>query len=352
MAKVMVAMSGGVDSSVVAHLLKNEGYDCIGAMMNLIYNGVDTSDEHCPVQDINDARKVAQMVGVPFSVLDFTEVFNKKVMCPFVASYLSGQTPNPCVQCNKHIKFSALLDAALAQGCDYLATGHYAQVVYDDTIGRYLIKRASNINKDQSYVLYNLKQSQLAHILLPLGGYSKPMIRKIAEDNGLVTAHKSDSQDICFIKDEKYTDFINRNVGISLNGNFVDSTGNILGRHNGIANYTVGQRKGLGISCGVPMFVIRIDASTNSIVLGTEDKLYKDTLIAKDINLVSCDKIVGEMKVMAKIRYRHQEQPATVTQIDNNTLKVVFDEVQKAITPGQSVVLYDGDVLVGGGIIQ
>lgn len=349
MKRVAIAMSGGVDSSVVAHLMKSSGYDCIGTMMNLIYGKVDKNN--CKAQDINDAIVVANTVGIPFHLLDFNKEFYNNVICPFVVSYLKGETPNPCVQCNKTIKFSALLDAARNMECDYIATGHYARVEYCDVLGRYLVRRGIDINKDQSYVLYNLTQDQLAHILLPLGVYSKPMIRKIAEDNGLVTAHKSDSQDICFIKGEKYTDFIHRNIPI-LPGNFVDMDGNVLGQHRGIINYTIGQRKGLGISCGVPMFVVGINADDNTVILGTEDNLYCNTLIAKNINLISCDKIDGEMKVTAKIRYRHKEQPATVTQLDSNTLKVVFDEPQRAITPGQSVVLYDDDILVGGGIIQ
>lgn len=346
MSKVLIAMSGGVDSSVVAYLMKQRGHDCLGVTMDLL-------ETNYNVEDILDAQKVAKSIGISFEVFDFMKEFNRDVIDSFIRSYENGETPNPCVACNKCIKFGRLFEILHERNLDYLVTGHYARIEYDENSGRYLLKRAKDENKDQSYVLYNLTQKQLAHILLPLGSYTKSEIREIAKNNGLVTAHKSDSQDICFIKNEKYSDFIARySEKAVIPGNFVDTNGKILGQHKGIINYTIGQRRGLGVSVGYPLSVIHINPIDNTVVLGVEEDLYSKELIAKNINLISCDSIDGEMRVQVKIRYKAKMEWGTVSQIDNDTLKVIFDNAQRAITKGQSVVLYNKDIVVGGGIIQ
>lgn len=337
-------MSGGVDSSVSAMLMCDKGYDCVGAMMKL-------SSATRP-EDEEDARLVADSLGIPFYVFDFSEQFRADVIDVFVRAYENGTTPNPCVICNRHLKFDRLMQAGRELSCERLATGHYARVEQDADTGRFLLKKALDPSKDQSYMLYSLTQDQLARVQFPLGSLSKDAVRKLASERGFANAKKSESQDICFIPDGNYAEFIEEYAGSHCpDGDFIDSDGRILGRHKGIIRYTIGQRKGLGIAFGEPMYVLRVDPQDNTVTLGKNEELFSDTLTAKDINLISCDRILGSLKVTAKIRYRHAEQPATAEQLDEDTLQVVFDEPQRAITPGQAVVLYDGDVVIGGGTI-
>ena len=352
--KVLVAMSGGVDSAVSAHLIKQE-HEALGVTMklhdetdNLIYG----ENSCCSNQDIADAKSVCELVGIPHEVHDFGASFKDCVIKNFIDCYKNGSTPNPCVVCNRKIKFEALLKMALERGYDAIATGHYARIEKSEN-GRFLLKKATDLTKDQSYVLYSLTQHQLEHTIFPLGEMTKADAREIAEKIGFTNARKHDSQDICFVPDGDYVSFIERTTGETFKkGNFVSLDGKVLGTHEGIIKYTIGQRKGLGIAFGEPIYVIKKDIESNNIVLGRNPDLFGTKLTATNINLISCDKIIEPMRVKAKIRYNQKEQPATVIQIDENRIEVVFDEPQRAITKGQSVVLYDGDIIVGGGIIE
>lgn len=352
--KVLVAMSGGVDSAVSAHLIKQQ-YEALGVTMklhdesdNLIYG----ENSCCSNQDIADAKSVCDLVGIPHEVHDFGISFKDCVIKDFIDSYKNGSTPNPCVVCNRKIKFEALLKMALERGYDAIATGHYARIERR-TDGRYLLKKALDLTKDQSYVLYSLTQHQLSHTIFPLGEMTKQDARDLAAKIGFTNARKHDSQDICFVPDGNYVSFIERTTGEKFKkGNFVDLNGNILGKHEGIIKYTIGQRKGLGIAFGEPIYVIKKDINNNTVILGRNSDLFGTTLTANNINLISCDKITESMRVKAKIRYNQKEQPATVIQLDDDRIQVIFDEPQRAITKGQSVVLYDGDIVVGGGIIE
>lgn len=353
--KALIAMSGGVDSSVAAFLMKEDGYECIGATMKLFDNeDVGISKEHscCSYDDVMDAKNVASSLGMNHYVYNFAEKFEEKVIYNFIDAYENGRTPNPCIECNRHLKFKYLYDKAKELGFDYIVTGHYSMVEYDKTRGRYMLKKAADPSKDQSYVLYSLTQEQLAHTIFPLSSISKDRVRQIAADNNFVNAGKSDSQDICFVQNGKYSDFIKEHTGREYpEGDFVDTKGNVLGRHKGIIHYTIGQRKGLGLSFDRPMYVVRVDVKKNQVVLGENDELFSKEFDACDINLISVDKITEPMHVKAKIRYRQAEQWATVTQTSDDTIHVVFDEPVRAITSGQAVVLYDGDYVVGGGTI-
>ena len=353
--KAIIAMSGGVDSSVAALLMLEQGYDCTGVTMKLFSNddvGVPKLHSCCSLDDVADARSVAANLGMPYYVFNFADRFEHDVIDRFVDAYVHGQTPNPCIDCNRYLKFDQLFVRAQELGCDYVVTGHYAQIGYDDTKGRYLLRKAVDPLKDQSYVLYSLTQKQLAHVQFPLGGLHKTEVRALAEKHGFVNAHKHDSQDICFIKEGTYADFIEARLGRKFPaGNFVDESGRVLGRHKGIIHYTVGQRKGLGLALPQPMYVKEIDTQNNAVILATNDGLFTKNVTAKNINLIACDTITGQRRIKARIRYHHAEQWATVTQPDADTLSIIFDEPQRAITKGQSVVMYDGDIVVGGGTI-
>ena len=348
--KVLVAMSGGVDSSAAAHLILNAGFDAIGGTMKLISNL--PLNENTGDSDIEAARQTCERLGIDHTVIDLCEQFKKSVVDNFVSVYLRGETPNPCIVCNKNIKFGALLDAAFSLGCDKLATGHYAQIELDGS-GRYNLKTAKDPDKDQSYMLWTLSQEQLSNVSLPLGGFKKSEIRELAASLSFENAYKKDSQDVCFIPDGSYAEFIELYTGVHpTKGKYIDMDGKILGEHQGIINYTVGQRKGLGIALGQPMFVHSKSAADNTVRLCTNDQLFEKALTATDINLIATDKIESPLKVLAKARYRQVAAPATVVQTDENTFKVEFDQPIRAISPGQSIVLYDGDTVIGGGIIK
>lgn len=354
--KILIAMSGGVDSSVTAALMKEAGNECMGVTMKLYDNEdiyISREKSCCTVDDIEDARAVANRMDIPYYVVNFKDDFKCKVMDRFVDSYLQGITPNPCIDCNRHLKFTQLYEKAKELGCDAIATGHYATVMWDEKRGRYVLKKAANPEKDQSYVLYSLTQEQLSHTIFPLGVYPKEKVRELAEERGLINARKKDSQDICFIPDGDYKKFIENYRGnVSVPGDFVLEDGTVIGQHKGIIYYTIGQRKGLGISAKEPLFVKEIRPETNEVVLSDNDALFTDTLYASNFNWIAVEGLQqGEtLKCLAKIRYKHKESPATVT-AEGDLIKVVFDEPQRAITKGQAVVLYDGDIVVGGGTI-
>ena len=352
--KALIAMSGGVDSSVAALLMKNAGYDCIGVTMKLYENedvGLSKGHTCCSLDDVEDARNGAVSLKMPYYVFNFSDNFKEKVIDGFVRSYETGATPNPCIDCNRFLKFRRLFDRAVELGCDTVATGHYARIEPDEN-GRPLLKKALDASKDQSYVLWSITKEQLSHIAFPLGGLIKSETRRIAEENGFINAGKHDSQDICFVKNGCYADFITDYTKKTYpEGDFVDRNGKILGRHKGIIRYTVGQRKGLGISFGEPMYVVKVDPESNTVVLGHEDELFSRTLTAGEMNLLSVDSLTAGTRYKAKVRYSQTEAPCTVDFADNRSVKITFDQPQRAITCGQSVVLYDGDIVVGGGII-
>ncbi len=350
MSKALIAMSGGVDSSMAASLMQEKGYECIGVTMRLY----ELNSKCCSIDDCEDARSVCRRLGIPYYVYDFTDDFKDKVMDRFVCSYCKGETPNPCIDCNRYMKFEKLYERAVQLDCDVITTGHYARIAYNEESGRYELKKALDDTKDQSYVLYSLTQDQLAHTTFPLGEYTKAKIREMAEEHGFVNAHKKDSQDICFVPDGKYREFIEGYLGKKIpEGNFVDEEGNILGRHKGIVAYTIGQRKGLGIAAGTPIFVKEIRPETNEVVIGSNESLFSDLLEAEDFNWISIPepKPGAEVPCTAKVRYRHREQPAVAKVLENGRVQVVFTEKQRAITKGQAVVLYDGERVLGGGTI-
>lgn len=354
--KALIAMSGGVDSSVAALLMLEQGYECIGATMKLFDNaaiGIPKGHSCCSIDDIADARSVAASLGMPYYVFNFADRFKTDVIERFVAAYVSGRTPNPCIDCNHYLKFDELFKRARELGCDYVVTGHYACVSYDEAKQRYLLRKAADPLKDQSYVLYTLSQKQLAHALFPLGGLHKTEVRKIAEEHGFINARKHDSQDICFVPDGRYADFIERHLGKKFPpGDFVDEGGRVLGRHKGIIHYTIGQRKGLGLALNEPMYVKAIDTEQNKVILTTNEGLFTTKVTATDVNLIDCGAISGERRVKARIRYHQTEQWATVRQTGEKTVELIYDAPQRAITRGQSLVMYDGDFVVGGGIIS
>lgn len=349
-------MSGGVDSSVTAYLLKKQGYDCIGVTMRLYENetaGLKRENTCCSLEDVEDARSVCYRIGIPFYVFNFTNAFEDRVIRRFVEAYENGSTPNPCIDCNRFMKFDLLFHRAQELGCDYVATGHYAQIAYDEESGRYLLKKGLDEKKDQSYVLYAMTQEQLAHTLLPLGGLSKEEVRRIAEENGFLNAHKADSQDICFVPDGDYTAFLRRYTGKEYpEGDFVDLKGNVLGRHKGIVNYTIGQRKGLGVAAGEPVYVVDKDLETNRVMLGKGNEGLIASFTADELNLISVATMTRPETLSVSIRYHQNPQPAVVTQISEKEAKVTLEKPQRGIAPGQAVVFYRGNEVVGGATIR
>ena len=349
--KALIAMSGGVDSSVAALLMTRAGYECLGVTMKL-WAGETAGDKTCcTADDAMDARSVAMRLGIPFYVFNMAGEFDRQVIGRFVRAYEEGLTPNPCVDCNRYMKFSRLLEKGRTLGCDVIATGHYARVERDAG-GRWLLKKAVHGEKDQSYVLYMLTQDQLAHVRFPLGSLAKDQVRALAEENGFLNARKRDSQDICFVPDGDYAAFIRGYTGRDYPaGDFVDESGKVLGRHEGIIAYTIGQRRGLGVSGGRRLYVARKSLRDNTVTLTDNDRLFSRRLTARDINLIAFERLDGPIRCRARIRYKHAEQPATVIQTGPDELTVEFDEPQRAIAPGQAVVLYDGDTVLGGGTI-
>ena len=355
MAKVMVGMSGGVDSSVAAKLLLDEGYEVMGVTLKL-FDGEDVDEgvrTCCSLSDVEDARSVAYKLGFEHLVFNFKDDFRQHVMNQFVDSYLSGETPNPCIECNKHIKFDKMLRRAEELGFDYIATGHYAERKFDEKTGKYYLVRPADRSKDQTYVLYGLTQYQLSKTLFPLGGYDKTQVRKIAEDAGLVNSLKPDSQDICFVPDGDYAKFIRENSdAVIVPGDYLNTDGEKIGTHTGVINYTVGQRKGLGISLGKPAYVVDKNAELNTVTLGDENELYKSEIRVSDVNWISMDSLEEPMRVTAKTRYSQNEKEAIIYPLDNNEVLVRFESPQRAPAKGQAAVFYLGDVVLGGGTIR
>lgn len=352
--KVMIGMSGGVDSSVAAFLLQKESLEVIGATMKLYNNeDIDFVSEKtcCSLDDVLDAKSVCARLGIRHYTLNMTDDFKKEVIERFISAYQNGFTPNPCIDCNRYMKFSKMLHKAQELNIDYVATGHYARI--EKQGDRYILKKAIDLSKDQSYVLYSLTQEQLKVTKFPLGNYTKQQVREIAEENGFVNARKHESQDICFVPDGDYSKFIEYYTGKTYPcGDFVDMNGKRLGEHKGIIRYTIGQRRGLGLALPASMYVVEKDVDNNKVILGFNDDLFKKEVNVKNISFTACDGLDKPERLCAKIRYNQKEQPATVTQTDENHFKIVFDEPQRAITKGQAAVLYDGDTVVGGGTIE
>lgn len=347
--KALIGMSGGVDSSVAAFLTKQAGFDCIGATMKL-YTG-EEEGKCCSLEDVEDARSVAFRMGIPFYVFNFSQDFQQQVMDHFARSYREGLTPNPCIECNRHLKFDRFLRRAQELGCDYIVTGHYARIAQLEN-GRYCLQKAVDGGKDQTYFLYTLTQEQLAHARFPLGELTKAQARQIAEDQGFINARKRDSQDICFVPDGDYMAFLERYTGEKgLPGAFLDESGKVVGTHRGAAAYTLGQRKGLGLSMGAPVYVCGKDMAANTVTVGPNESLFRLELIAADLNWMTTDGITAPLRCKAKARSRMTEQAATVYPAESGQVRVVFDEPQRAITPGQAVVFYDGNLVLGGGTI-
>ncbi len=352
--KALIAMSGGVDSAVAALLMKNAGFDCIGCTMRLYENdtvGLDMLDTCCSLENTKDAGGVCEKIGIPYRIFHYENEFRECVIEPFIKEYELGCTPNPCIECNDRLKFGYLLEKAEEEGCDYLVTGHYAIIDYNAESGKYQLRKAADLTKDQTYVLYSLTQSQLAHLKFPLGNMEKTQTRELAAASGFCNAGKHDSQDICFVPDGDYTAFIERYTGKTYpGGNYVDSCGNIIGRHKGYIHYTIGQRKGLGVAFGEPRYVSQIDPESNTVTLATDAELYTDTVNIKNVNWISGEIPSAPVRCKTKIRYRHRETECTVYP-DGNGATIIFDEAVRAVTPGQSAVMYDGDIVLGGGKI-
>lgn len=353
--KVIMAMSGGVDSSVAAKLLVDAGFEVMGITMKLFDNDgvmpVEGSRTCCSLEDVEDARSVAFRLGIPYHVFNYTAKFGSCVVDRFCDAYLAGETPNPCIDCNRFLKFEALQQRRRELGYDYVATGHYARRRFNQETGRYELLRGDDPKKDQSYVLYHVTQDQLAHMLFPVGELEKPQVREVARMAGLVNAEKQESQDICFVPDGDYAHFIEEQRGITLEpGDIVDEEGTVLGRHNGLARYTIGQRKGLGIGGGTPLFVLRKDVEANRLVVGSAEKAGVTQVTAEDVNLISVDDIVEPIRVEAKAVYRSPARPATAV-MDGGKLVVTFDNPVRSVAPGQALVIYAGDVVLGGGTI-
>ena len=346
--KALIAMSGGVDSSVAAFLMQEAGFSCSGAIMLLCTPQL----PGCQATATEDAQDVAARLGMPFYTFDCSEAFRRKVVDHFVATYEKGGTPNPCIECNRHLKFGAFLELALGMGFDRIATGHYARIHQDPQTGRYLLSQPADLAKDQTYFLYSLTQHQLAHTCFPLGELTKDAVRQIAERKSLRNAKKRDSQDICFIPSGDYMDFIRSYTGKDYPcGSFLDKGGNVVGSHTGAVSYTIGQRKGLGLAMGAPVYVCSKDMAANTVTVGGHEDLMRTTLRAQNWNWIALDELRAPIRIHAKVRYRHTAQPATVYPESDGTARVVFDEPQRAITAGQAVVLYDGAYVVGGGTI-
>lgn len=351
--KVVIAMSGGVDSSVAAHLLVQQGFEVIGLFMRLGIDKLDSITKTkvcCSLEDASDARNVADQLGIQFHVLNFRDAFDR-IIDDFCNEYLNGRTPNPCIICNQDLKFGRLLDFARMLNAEFVATGHYAKV--EEINGRYILKKGIDMFKDQSYVLFSLNQEQLSRAIFPLGNLTKHDVRKIAKDLNLKTKDKPESQDICFVLDNNYHSILYERFGSRITPGFIkDTSGNILGRHTGSPFFTIGQRKGLGVALGSPRYVVDINPNENTVVIGTNDELMEDELMASKLNWVSIDKLQGSIEVQAKIRYNHTPMPATVYPNGTDKVRVVFKEPQRAITPGQAVVFYDNETVVGGGWIE
>ncbi len=354
--KVIVAMSGGVDSSVTAALLLEQGYE-VTALTMLLWDAVSTGagsghNQYCLPVAVEDAGRVACRLGIPHYVADFSRIFKEKVIDHFTGEYLRGRTPNPCTECNRHIKFGALLDHALVSGADYIATGHYARLGFSGEYGRYTVRRAVDWRKDQTYVLYGLNQRQIARTLMPLGEYTKEQVRRIAADLDIPLANKADSQEICFIQDDNYREFLRGKTGDIKPGVFLNLEGDVIGEHRGIPFYTVGQRRGLGIATGERLYVLKIDPGRNAITLGPEEATLGSSLIAGDVNLILYDRLDGPLEVEAQVRYKGKPAPATLTPLPGDKIKIDFHKPQRSITPGQVVVFYHGDYLAGGATIE
>jgi tRNA-specific 2-thiouridylase len=354
-ARIVVAMSGGVDSSVAAALLKEQGFEALGVTLELWGKDVCVSSGTrlcCSVRDALDAKAVARRLGIPHVTLDLAETFRATVMDYFVGSYRQGLTPNPCIACNDHIKFGALLDYAHQRGAIGVATGHYARTNFDAAASRWRLRRAADLNKDQSYVLFNLRQEQLACVRFPLGELSKPQVRQVARALDFPTAEKPDSQDVCFVRDRNKNGFLRQRLGVGeVPGPITDRQGRLLGTHRGLLGYTIGQREGLGIATGTPLYVLAMDQAANRLVVGTREELLRDDLIAERMNWISMAPPTTPLRAAVKIRSRHEAAAALITPLEDGRMRVAFEQPQAAVAPGQAVVCYDGDLVLGGGWI-
>lgn len=354
--KVLIAMSGGVDSAVAAVLMVEAGYDVCGATLKLFDSkdiGLKESRTCCSIDDVEDAKSVAYKLGFPHYTLNMKEEFIEKVIKKFGKTYEEGKTPNPCIDCNRFIKFQKLIDKAVAIGYDRIVTGHYARVEYNEENDRYLLRKSADPKKDQTYVLYNLTQEQLSRTMFPMEGLTKEEARKIAKDRDLIVARKPDSQDICFVPDGNYEKFLREELNIYAGeGNFVDINGKFLGKHNGHIHYTIGQRKGLGLALGKPAYVVKIDPKKNEVVIGEEKDLYTKEMTVSDVNMIMFEKLEKDMDVEVKTRYSQAATKAKISPLEDGKIHVVFEEKVRAVTPGQAAVFYLGDYVVGGGTIE